>query len=237
VSSLRTVVHAAAPCPVEIKRAMIDWWGPILSEFYSSSELIGATFITTPEWLAHPGSVGRPMLGVPHVVGADGAELPTGGTGQIWFEGGRPFTYLHDETKTSEAFDARGWATVGDIGHLDEDGYLYLTDRTAFTIISGGVNVYPQEAENLLVEHPAVLDAAVFGVPHPEMGEQVQAVVQPVDWSRAGDDLEAELIEYCRSRLAGYKCPRSIDFAPELPRSETGKLHKRALQQEYRSRS
>ncbi|MCU1620288.1 MAG: putative fatty-acid--CoA ligase [Modestobacter sp.] len=237
VSSLRTVVHAAAPCPVEIKRAMIDWWGPILSEFYSSSELIGATFITTPEWLAHPGSVGRPMLGVPHVVGADGAELPTGGTGQIWFEGGRPFTYLHDETKTSEAFDARGWATVGDIGHLDEDGYLYLTDRTAFTIISGGVNIYPQEAENLLVEHPAVLDAAVFGVPHPEMGEQVQAVVQPVDWSRAGDDLEAELIEYCRSRLAGYKCPRSIDFARELPRSETGKLHKRALQQEYRSRS
>jgi long-chain acyl-CoA synthetase len=234
LSSLKTVVHAAAPCPVGIKRQMIYWWGPKISEFYSSTEVVGATFITAPEWLAHPGSVGRPLLGTPHILGADGVEVPAGGSGQVWFEGGNVFEYHNDPEKTKAAFNPQGYATVGDIGYLDDDGYLYLTDRASFMIISGGVNIYPQEAENALVEHPKVLDAAVFGIPHPEMGEEVKAVVQPVDWAEAGPDLEAELLAHCREQLAAYKCPRSIDFEPELPRSDSGKLFKRVLQERYR---
>ncbi len=233
VSSLRTVIHAAAPCPVEIKRQMIDWWGPLISEFYSSSEGAGATFITAPDWLEHPGSVGRAMLGTPHIVDENGQEVPPLTTGQIWFDGGVQFEYHNDPDKTAEAINGRGWASVGDVGYLDEDGYLYLTDRRAFMIISGGVNIYPQEAENVLITHPKVFDVAVLGIPDPDFGEQVKAVVQPVNWQDAGPQLERELLDFCRAQLAGYKCPRSVDFDPELPRSDTGKLFKNRLKDRY----
>jgi long-chain acyl-CoA synthetase len=237
MSSLRTVVHAAAPCPVDIKRQMIDWWGPLISEFYSSSEVAGATFITAPDWLKHPGSVGRPMIGTPHILDDDGHELGPGEIGQIWFSGGMPFEYHNDPDKTRQAWDEHGWATVGDVGYVDDEGYLYLTDRKSFMIISGGVNIYPQEAENVLIEHPKVLDAAVFGIPNPDMGEEVKAVVQPVNGADPSPELAKELLAYCRSRLASYKCPRSLDFRAELPRSDSGKLYKRALQQEYAERA
>ena len=233
VSSLRHVIHAAAPCPVDIKRRMIDWWGPIVSEFYSSSEAAGATFISTTDWLAHPGSVGRPMIGTPYVLDEAGNELPAGEVGQIWFESPIPLNYHNDPEKTAQAQDDKGRKTVGDVGYLDEAGYLYLTDRKSFMIISGGVNIYPQEAENLLVEHPKVIDAAVFGIPNPDFGEEVKAVVQPLDWAAAGPELEAELMAYLREALASFKCPRSISFEKELPRSDTGKLFKKPLQNKY----
>jgi long-chain acyl-CoA synthetase len=233
VSSLRAVVHAAAPCPVEVKRAMIDWWGPIISEYYSATEGIGATFITAHEWLAHPGSVGKAMLGVAHILDDEGNELPVGEIGTVWFSGGYDFDYHNDPQKTAAAKDPRGYSTVGDVGYLDAEGYLYLTDRKAFMIISGGVNIYPQEAENVLITHPQVLDVGVIGVPDPEMGEAVKAVVQPVQWEDAGPELEAELISYCRDRLAAYKCPRSVDFDKELPRLDTGKLYKQRLRAKY----
>jgi len=240
VSSLRVVIHAGAPCPVDVKQQMIEWWGPIVHEYYASTEACGLTWITSEQWLAHPGSVGRAMIGVPHVVGDDGEELPAGEEGTIWFSDGPPFEYHNDPEKTREAHDHRGWATCGDIGRLDEEGFLYLTDRASFMIITGGVNVYPQEAENVLISDPAVFDAAVFGVPHPEFGEEVKAVVQLVD--RPGDAeaerAEAErLIALCRSRLADLKCPRSVDFRDELPRHDTGKLYKRLLVDEYRRRA
>jgi long-chain acyl-CoA synthetase len=234
VSSLRTVVHAAAPCPVEIKRRMIEWWGPIVSEFYSSSEAAGATFITAPDWLAHPGSVGRAMLGTPYVLDETGQPLPAGEVGQIWFDSPIPLSYHNDPVKTAEAVDAQGRKSVGDMGYLDEDGYLFLTDRKSFMIISGGVNIYPQEAENVLLEHELVLDAAVFGIPHPEFGEEVKAVVQLVDPEAAGPEVAQQLLEHCRAVLAHYKCPRSVDFSRELPRSDTGKLYKKQLQESYR---
>jgi long-chain acyl-CoA synthetase len=233
VSSLQTVVHAAAPCPVEVKREMIDWWGPIISEYYSSTEGVGATFITADDWLAHPGSVGKPMIGEPHILDDDGNELPVGDVGTIWFDGGLTFEYHNDPVKTAAVYNDVGWRSVGDMGRLDEDGYLYLTDRKAFMIISGGVNIYPQEAEDVLVTHPKVLDVAVFGVPDPEMGEQVKAVVQPLDWADTGPALESELLSYCRDHLSAYKCPRSIDFERELPRLDTGKLYKRVLRDRY----
>jgi long-chain acyl-CoA synthetase len=233
LSSLAAVVHAAAPCPVEVKRLMIEWLGPIVSEYYSATEGLGATFITASEWLAHPGSVGRPMMGVAHVVDDDDRELPPGEVGTIWFEGGAPFEYHNDPDKTAATRNDKGWATVGDVGYLDEDGYLYLTDRKAFMIISGGVNIYPQEVENLLVTHPKVMDVAVIGVPDDDLGEAVKAVVQPVDWEDAGPELAQELVEFCRAYLAAYKCPRSADFAPELPRLDTGKLLKRVLRDRY----
>ena len=231
--SLQAVVHAAAPCPVEVKRRMIDWWGPIISEYYSSTEGAGATFITSEEWLAHPGSVGKPMLGTPHVLDDDGRELSTGEIGTIYFEGGIPFEYHNDADKTATTRNERGWTTVGDVGYVDEDGYLYLTDRKTFMIISGGVNIYPQEAENVLVNHPKVMDVAVIGVPNADMGEEVKAVVQPVSWADAGEELADELMSYCRENLAAYKCPRSIDFDPELPRLDSGKLYKRLLRDRY----
>jgi acyl-CoA synthetase (AMP-forming)/AMP-acid ligase II len=234
LSSLRAVVHAAAPCPVDVKQSMIDWWGPIISEYYSATEGMGATFITAPDWLAHRGSVGQPMVGEPHILDDDGNELPTGEVGTIWFSGGRDFEYHNDPQKTAEAKDAaRGYGTVGDVGYLDDDGYLYLTDRKAFMIISGGVNIYPQEAENVLINHPKVLDVGVIGVPDDEMGEAVKAVVQPTHWEDAGPELEAELIEYCRAHLAAYKCPRSVDFDEQLPRLDTGKLYKKQLRARY----
>ena len=233
VSSLKAVVHAAAPCPVDVKQAMIDWWGPIISEYYSATEGIGATFVTAAEWLAHKGTVGRAMLGVAHILDDAGNELPAGEIGTVWFSGGHDFAYHNDPQKTAEAKDRRGYSTVGDVGYLDEEGYLYLTDRKVFMIISGGVNIYPQEAENVLINHPKVLDVGVIGVPDPEMGEAVKAVVQPISWDDAGPELEEELIEYCRSHLAAYKCPRSVDFDRELPRLDTGKLYKKQLRARY----
>lgn len=239
VSSLRGVFHAGAPCPVEIKQRMLDWWGPIIHEYYASTEGCGLTWATPQDWLAHPGTVGRAVVGVPHIVGVDGEELPAGEAGSIWFSDGPEFAYHKDPKKTAEAYDDRGWAHFGDIGRLDDEGFLYLTDRKSHMIITGGVNVYPQEAENALIEHPAVSDAAVFGIPHEEWGEEVKAVVQPMEMpadDEAAAALEAELIAHCRSRLADLKCPRSIDFRAELPRHETGKLYKRKLVDEYRAR-
>ena len=233
LSSLKAVVHAAAPCPAEVKEAMIDWWGPIISEYYSATEGIGATFITSPESRTHRGSVGRAMLGVVHILDDYGNELPAGEVGTVWFSGGYDFTYHNDPAKTAAAKDGRGFSTVGDVGYLDEEGYLYLTDRKAFMIISGGVNIYPQEAENVLISHPKVFDVGVIGVPDTEMGEAVKAVVQPARWEDAGPALEAELIDYCRQHLAAYKCPRSVDFDPELPRLDTGKLYKKQLRARY----
>jgi acyl-CoA synthetase (AMP-forming)/AMP-acid ligase II len=232
VSSLRVVTHAAAPCPVSIKREMLGWWGPIIHEYYSGTEDIGNTFISAAEWLAHPGSVGKPAMEC-HIVGPDGAELPPGEAGLVYFAGGRAFAYHNDPGKTESITNEQGWRTLGDIGYLDSDGYLYLTDRQAHMIISGGVNIYPQEAENVLAGHPAVADVAVIGVPDDEMGEAVKAVVVLVDPALAGPGLEAELLAYCRAELATYKCPRSVDFTGSLPRSEAGKLYKRVLRERY----
>ncbi|BBZ59137.1 fatty-acid--CoA ligase FadD4 [Mycolicibacterium monacense] len=233
LSSLRRVVHAAAPCPVEIKRRMIDWWGPIIDEYYASSEAVGASFIRAEEWLDHPGSVGRPLVGVPHILDENGAELPAGEIGEIYYEGGHSFEYLKDDAKTRASRDAHGWVTVGDVGYLDEGGYLFLTDRRHHMIISGGVNIYPQEAEDLLVTHPKVMDAAVFGVPDDEMGQSVKGVVQTVDPADATEEFGHELLKWLRDRLAHYKCPRSLSFEAQLPRSDTGKLYKQALVSRY----
>jgi fatty-acyl-CoA synthase len=232
LSSLEMAVHAAAPCPVAVKRQMIEWWGPILFEYYAGTEDIGSTAITAQEWLEHPGSVGRPMNEC-HIVAEDGTELPPGEPGLVYFAGGRPFEYHNDPAKTASIVNDKGWRTLGDIGYLDEDGYLYLTDRQAHMIISGGVNVYPQEAENVLLSHPAVLDVAVIGVPDPEMGEAVKAVVEPTDPDAVGPELAEEILAFCRSELATYKCPRSVDFVDELPRDPNGKLYKRRLRERY----
>lgn len=233
VSSLERVMHAAAPCPVEIKKQMIDWWGPIIDEYYASSEAHGSTLITAEEWLTHPGSVGRPLAGTLHIVGEDGTELPPGEAGEIYFEGGFDFEYLNDPDKTAKSRHRHGWKTVGDIGYVDDEGYLYLTDRRHHMIISGGVNIYPQEAENLLVTHPKVMDAAVFGIPDDEMGQRVKGVVQTVDPADATPEFAEELVAWLRDRLAHYKCPRSISFEAQLPRTDTGKLYKQELISKY----
>ncbi|MGV9543614.1 acyl-CoA synthetase [Nocardia beijingensis] len=236
VSSLRVAVHAAAPCPVDVKRAMIDWWGPILYEYYASTEANGATFIDSEQWLRKPGSVGTAGLGTIRVCGDDGAELPTGEIGTIYFEReAAPFAYHNDPAKTADAVhpDHPSWTTTGDIGYVDEDGYLFLTDRKAFMIISGGVNIYPQEVEDALALHPKVFDVAVIGVPDEEMGESVKAVVQPAPGAEPGPELAAELRDYLRDRIAHYKVPRSFDFADDLPRTPTGKLVKGKLRQRY----
>jgi acyl-CoA synthetase (AMP-forming)/AMP-acid ligase II len=233
VSSLRTVIHAAAPCPVEVKQQMIDWWGPIVYEYYAGSEGNGFCAIDSKEWLAHPGSVGKALSGTIRIVGDDGEVVPTGDVGVVYFEGTAAFRYHNAPEKTAEAFNDKGWSTLGDVGYVDDEGFLYLTDRKSHMIISGGVNIYPQEVENVLVLHPAVADVAVIGVPHPEMGEEVKAVVQPADPAAAGPDLERELIAYCRDQLAHFKCPRSVDFDAELPRLPTGKLAKRLLRDRY----
>ena len=233
VSSLERVIHAAAPCPVDIKKQMIDWWGPIIDEYYASSEAHGSTLISAEEWLAHPGSVGRAMNGVLHILDEQGNELPAGEAGEIYFETGASFEYLNDPEKTAATMSRQGWRTVGDIGYLDDEGYLYLTDRRHHMIISGGVNIYPQEAENLLVTHPRVMDAAVFGVPDDEMGQSVKGVVQLVDHVEAADELAEELLTWLRERLAHYKCPRSISFEEQLPRTDTGKLYKQSLIEKY----
>jgi len=235
LSSLKLVLHAAAPCPIPIKQAMIDWLGPIVEEFYSGSEGIGHVTLGSAEWLAHVGSVGRAVIGTIHICDDDGNELPIGETGMIFFSGTKPVTYHNDPVKTASARNALhpGWSTMGDVGRLDEDGYLYLSDRKDFMIISGGVNVYPQEVENLMITHPAVADVAVFGIPNRDFGEEVKAVIQPKNWDDAGDPLAAELISWCKARLADIKCPRSIDFERELPRAETGKLYKKELKARY----
>jgi fatty-acyl-CoA synthase len=231
-SSMTHAVHTAAPCPQETKRAMIEWWGPVLYEFYAATEGNGLTAITPQEWLAHPGSVGRsPDV---RILGEDGEVLPQGEVGVIYFASNwTVFEYHNDPAKTAEAHDSHGWTTIGDMGYLDADGYLYLTDRKTHMIIAGGVNIYPQEAENVLAVHPAVEDVAVIGVPHPEYGEEVKAVVQLGAGQTASDALAGELIAYCQSQLARYKCPRTVDFVETLPRMPNGKLLKRDLRARY----
>lgn len=233
VSSLRCAIHAAAPCPIPVKRQMIDWWGPILWEYYAGTEGNGMTLCDSAEWLAHEGTVGRAVSGIVRIADDDGNEMPTGEAGTVWFEGGRAFEYHNDPDKTATSRNPKGWSTLGDIGYLDADGFLHLTDRKAHMIISGGVNVYPQETENLLVTHPKVIDVAVIGVPDEELGETVKAVVTPRDMAEAGPGLERELIAWCRERLSPIKCPKSIDFEAELPRHPTGKLYKRLLRDRY----
>jgi long-chain acyl-CoA synthetase len=234
LSSLERIVHAAAPCPVPVKEQMIEWWGPIIVEYYGATEANGFTFCDSEQWLAHKGTVGKPILGEVVILDDEGNELPTGTPGIVWFRGATSFEYFNDPAKTAASRNATGDAsTVGDVGYLDDDGYLYLTDRKSYMIISGGVNIYPQETENLLVTHPKVMDAAVLGVPNDDLGEEVKAVVQPVPGVEPGPDLERELIAFCREHLAHYKCPRSVDFEEELPRLPTGKLYKRLLRDRY----
>jgi fatty-acyl-CoA synthase len=233
VGSLRMAVHAAAPCPIDVKHKMIDWWGPILHEYYAGTENNGFVALDTAEWLAHPGSVGRAKLGVIHICDETGEELPIGAEGEIFFENGHQFEYHNAPEKTAATRNARGWTTLGDIGRLDDEGYLYLTDRKSFVIISGGVNIYPQETENVLLSHPDVLDAAVFGVPNPDFGEEVKAVVQLVAGRKPTDETRDEMLAFCREKLSPVKCPRSLDFRDDLPREPNGKLHKRRLRDEY----
>jgi long-chain acyl-CoA synthetase len=233
VSSLRFAIHAAAPCPVEVKQQMIDWWGPVIYEYYSATEGAGFTAISPQEWLSHRGSVGKSILGTIRIIDEEGEVLPPGAIGRVFFEGGPKFEYHNAPEKTQDSYNAQGWATFGDIGYVDAEGYLYLTDRQAFMIISGGVNVYPQEVENVLIGHPKVADVAVFGVPDPDLGEAVKAVVQPLSWTDATPELAAELIGYCRARLSHIKCPKTVDFEAELPRHATGKLYKRLLKDRY----
>ena len=233
VSSLRVAVHAAAPCPVDVKEKMLDWWGPILIEYYAGTENNGFCCITAQEWLLHRGSVGRATQGVLHICDDQGEELPVGEAGLVYFSDGPQFSYHRDPERTAQATHPRGWTTLGDIGRLDTEGYLYLVDRKSFMIISGGVNIYPQEIEDLLLAHPQVLDVAVVGVPNEDLGEEVKAVVQPMVASDAGPALAQALIDYCRGHLASFKCPRSVDFDLNLPRHPTGKLYKRAVRDRY----
>jgi acyl-CoA synthetase (AMP-forming)/AMP-acid ligase II len=236
-SSLRFAIHAAAPCPPAVKHEMIDWWGPILHEYYSGTEGAGTTRCDSKEWLRRPGTVGRAQGCVIHICDEHGVEVPPGTTGTIWFESGRPFSYRNDPAKTGESRHPQGWTTLGDVGYVDDEGWLFLTDRKHFMIISGGVNIYPREIEDALVAHPAVLDVAVVGVPDSEYGERVHAVVQPCTPETAGPPLAEELNAWCRARLAGFKCPRSIEFRPELPRDENGKLYKRLLRDQVWERT
>ena len=234
LSSLQIAIHAAAPCPAQVKEAMIDWWGPIIHEYYGATEGLGFTACDSAEWLAHRGTVGRVLLGDLHVL--DDAMQPCGPgvPGTIWFKTASPFVYFNDPARTAETRSVDGsMSTVGDVGYVDGDNFLYLTDRATFMIISGGVNIYPQECENLLITHPKVMDAAVFGVPNADLGEEVKAVVQLVPGVPPGPALVDELIAFCREHLASLKCPRSIDFEAELPRLPTGKLYKRVLRDRY----
>lgn len=233
LSSMKMVVHAAAPCPPEVKHRMLDWWGDIIHEYYAGTENNGFTAIDSAEWRTHPGSVGRAKLGVIHICDERGEELPAGAEGEVYFENGHRFAYHNDPEKTAACTNARGWTTLGDIGRIDAEGYLYLTDRKSFVIISGGVNIYPQETEDVLLSHPAVLDVAVIGVPNEEFGEEVKAVVQLMPSWTGSDALAQQLIAHCRTRLSQIKCPRSVDFHDQLPRSATGKLYKRKLRELY----
>ncbi len=235
LSSMQFAIHAAAPCPVEVKEKMIAWWGPVIVEYYAASEGIGFTIIDSKDWLEHKGSVGRALLGELHIVDDDGNELPPGEIGTVYFGGKQAtFRYHNEPEKTAAAYNDRGWATTGDVGYVDEDGYLYLTDRKHFMIISGGVNIYPQEIENLIINHEKVADVAVFGIPNEEFGEEVKAVVEPMNWADATDETAIEIMEWLRERLSHIKMPRSLDFRRKLPRTDTGKLYKRHLVEEYR---
>ena len=233
LSSHQRALHAAAPCPVPIKREMIEWWGPIINEYYAGSEGVGMTLIKAEDWLTHPGSVGKAIHGTLHVCDAEGEEVPVGQDGLLYFENDLIPTYHNDPEKTREAMHPKGWMTLGDIGHVDEDGFLYLTDRKSHMIISGGVNIYPQEIENLLVTHDKVMDAAVIGAPCPDFGEKVVAVVQPIDMADAGDALEAELRDFLAPSLSKIKMPKLFDFRAQLPREANGKLYKRELRDEF----
>ena len=234
VSSMKMAIHGAAPCPVDIKEQIIQWWGPVLWEFYSGSERNGIFMIGSEEWLKHKGSVGRCVDAKVHIVNEEtNEELPPGQIGTIYCSKGQHFEYHGDTEKTKSITIRDGWTTIGDVGYLDAEGYLYLTDRKSYMIISGGVNIYPQETEDCLIQHPKVADVAVFGVPHPEMGEEVKAVVQLENFIDASPATERELIEFCKSKISSIKCPRSIDFEKELPREETGKLKKRLLKDRY----
>ncbi|MFY7962019.1 MAG: AMP-binding protein, partial [Elsteraceae bacterium] len=237
VSSMRYAIHAAAPCPIDVKEKMIAWWGPIIHEYYAGTENNGFCAITTEEWLTHKGSVGRAALGELHICDETGAELPIGAEGEVYFANGHQFSYHNDPQKTAGSRNAMGWTTLGDIGRLDEEGYLYLVDRKSFLIISGGVNIYPQEIEDAILSHPKVADVAVIGAPNEDFGEEVKAVVQLLNMADAGAELEAEIIALCRARMSAYKCPRTVDFTASLPRQPTGKLFKRLLKQQYWART
>ena len=236
LSAHRVAIHAAAPCPRKVKQQMFEWWGPILHEYYGGTELNGLTYVGPEDWLAHPGTVGRAVMGAIHICDESGAELPAGEAGIVYFERDTaPFAYHKDAEKTRSAQHPKhpGWTALGDVGHVDDEGFLYLTDRASFMIISGGVNIYPQEIENELITHPKVEDVAVVGVPNPDLGEEVKAIVQPVAGVEGDEALADELMAYAREHLAAYKCPRSIDFERELPRLPTGKLYKRLLKDRY----
>ena len=234
LSSLEIAVHAAAPCPVQVKEQMIEWWGPIIHEYYGATEGLGFTACNSEEWLAHKGSVGKVMLGDLHILDDEMNELPMGQPGTIWFKTATPFEYHNDPDKTAESTSPDGtMTTVGDVGYVDEDNYLYLTDRKTFMIISGGVNIYPQETEDLLITHPKVADAAVIGVPNDDLGEEVKAIVQPMPGVEPNDEFTEELLAFCREHLSRQKVPRTIDYRDELPRLPTGKLYKRKLRDEY----
>jgi long-chain acyl-CoA synthetase len=235
VSSMKSAIHAAAPCPIEVKRKMIEWWGPVLHEYYAGTEGNGMCYTNSTDWLAHPGTVGKSLLSPIHICDDEGNELPVGEEGTIYFASAAQFSYHNDPKKTAESRHPKHpeWSTLGDIGKLDNDGFLYLTDRKAFMIISGGVNIYPQEAENVIINHPKVTDVAVIGVPNEDFGEEVKAVVQPANWADAGPELAAEIIAYCREHLSPIKCPRTVDFERELPRHPTGKLYKRLIRDRY----
>jgi long-chain acyl-CoA synthetase len=235
LSSLKVLVHAAAPCPPEVKRAMLEWLGPVVYEYYSGSEGVGFCAIGPQEWLAHPGSVGRSLLGPVHIVDENSDEVSTGTEGEVWFESPHRFEYHGDPEKTTSSYDHRGWSTLGEIGWVDPEGYLFLTDRASNMIISGGVNIYPREVEDALIAHPAVSDVAVIGVPDPEMGESVRAVVQPGEPPANPAGLEADLIAFCRDRIAHFKCPRSVVFIDQLPRLPTGKISRRLIPAEFRA--
>jgi long-chain acyl-CoA synthetase len=232
LSSLKMVIHAAAPCPTQTKRGMIEWLGPIVHEYYAGSEGNGLTAADSATWVAHPGTVGKAVFGQVHIVGEDGQALPAGEDGTVYFSGGADFEYYGDPAKTASAVNARGWSTLGDIGHLDEEGYLYLSDRRTDLIISGGVNIYPKEIEDVLIQHPAVLDVAVIGVPNPEFGHEVKAIVELTAGIAGSSELAAEMIDFCRARIAAYKCPKSVDFAA-LPRLPNGKMLKREIRDRY----
>ncbi|MCX2730425.1 acyl-CoA synthetase [Saccharopolyspora sp. NFXS83] len=233
VSSLRAAIHGAAPCPIEVKRRMLDWWGPVVIEYYAATEG-GGTVIPAQEWLRKPGSVGQAWPGsVVRVLDDGGAELPPGEIGTVYMRMGTSrFEYHQDPEKTRSA-RVGDLFTLGDVGYLDEDGYLFLRDRKSDMIISGGVNIYPAEIENVLSIHPKVADIAVFGIPHQDWGEQVQAVVQPAAGCSGGDELAAELLEFATEKLAKFKLPRGIDFTEQLPRDPNGKLYKRKLKEQY----
>lgn len=237
LSSLEYAIHAAAPCPIDVKEKMIAWWGPILYEYYAGTENNGFCAITSAEWLQHKGSVGRAILGELYICDENGDELLIGASGEVYFANGHPFSYHNDPEKTAASRNAKQWTTLGDIGYLDNDGYLYLIDRKSFVIISGGVNIYPQEIEDTILSHPKVADVAVIGVPNEDFGEEVKAVVQLLEPAQASDELARDISDYCKTMLSSFKCPRSIDFVASLPRQPTGKLYKRLLRDQYANAS